>query len=305
MAADVENVAITGEEGAEINGLNVTDPAGEEGFRGAMGIRCCRCRNVTLHGYTFADSANWSHQLDSCDNVLFDGVHVRAGHDGFNIHHCSNVTVRGCVLETGDDCVAGFDARNVLIENTLLNTACNALRLGAANLLVSTCRFVGPGKYPHILEGTHHMHAAIKYYSVQGDVIRENAANWRFIDCTFENPGRLINYDYGSAKGYQTERPLIDLHLERCRVTGADAPSFFKGRADVPGELEFTECEIEYAPAEKYAGTAFVELGDAAALTRRGVRYTAPADSAFFGPRVTEVGEQPEVLKRVEAPATA
>lgn len=33
-------------------------------------------------------------------------------------------------------CVAGFDARNVLIENTLPSTACNALRLGAANLLV-------------------------------------------------------------------------------------------------------------------------------------------------------------------------
>lgn len=61
---------------------------------------------------------------------------------------------------SGDDCVAGFDARNVLIENTLPNAACNALRLGAANLLVHNCCFVGPGEYPHILEGMHHMHAA-------------------------------------------------------------------------------------------------------------------------------------------------
>ena len=156
-AADAEDVAISGEEGSEINGVDCTDPEGEEGFRGAMGIRMCRCRNVRLSGYTFEDSANWSHQLDGCDNVLFDGVRVKAGHDGFNIHHCNNVVVRDCVLETGDDCLAGFDARNVFVENTLFNTACNAIRLGAVNLQVCRCRFVGPGKYPHILEGTHHM----------------------------------------------------------------------------------------------------------------------------------------------------
>ena len=299
--ADVANVAITGEAGSEINGVDCTDPNGEEGFRGAMGIRVCRCKNVTLSGYTFADSANWSHQVDSCDNVLFEGVHVRAGHDGFNIHHCNNVAIRDCVLETGDDCVAGFDARNVLIEHTLLNTACNALRLGAANLLVRDCQFVGPGAYPHILEGTHHMHAAVKYYSIKGDVIREDACNWHIVNCSFENPGRLINYDYGSEKGYQTERPLVDLHFVGCTVNGAGAPSFFKGREDVPGELEFRDCSIEYVPAEKYAGTAFVELGAGAGLDREGVRYEGPADSAFFGPRVTEVGEKAEVLKRVGA----
>ena len=105
----------------------------------------------------------------------------------------------------------------------------------------------------------------------------------------------------GSEKGYQTERPLHDLHFVGCTVTGASAPLFFKGREDVPGELEFRDCSIEYAPAEKYAGTAFVELGAGAGLDREGVRYEAPADSAFFGSRVTEVGEKAEVLKRVGA----
>lgn len=284
--ADAENVAITGEPGSFIDGADCTDPAGEEGFRGAMGIRICRCRNVTLRGYTFERSANWSHQMDSCDNVLAEGVTILGGHDGFNVHHCNNVTIRRCTLKCGDDCVAGFDARNVVVEDSLLNTACNALRLGCANLLVERCDFRGPGKYPHILEGTHHMHAAIKYYSIKGDVIREDACNWRIQDCTFENPGRLINYDYGSEKGYQTERPLVDLHLARCRATGVSMTSFFRGREDVPGLLELADCEIEYAPDADSSGRPFVQLGAGARLIERGVAYSCATGEPLSGPRV-------------------
>ena len=289
--ADAQNVAITGEPGSVIDGVDCTDPAGEEGFRGAMGIRICRCRNVTLSGYTFERSANWSHQIDSCDNVLAENVTILGGHDGFNIHHCNNVTIRRCTLKCGDDCVAGFDARNVVVEDTLLNTACNALRLGCANLLVEHCEFRGPGEYPHILEGTHHMHAAIKYYSIKGDVIREDACGWRIKDCTFTNPGRLINYDYGSEKGYQTERPLVDLHLSGCSATGVSMSSFFNGREDVPGLLELSDCAIEYAPDSESAGSPFVQLGSGAQLIEKNVRYECASGEPFSGPRTVRASE--------------
>lgn len=289
--ADAQNVAIIGEPGSAIDGVDCTDPAGEEGFRGAMGIRICRCRNVTLSGYTFERSANWSHQIDSCDNVLAENVTILGGHDGFNIHHCNNVTIRRCTLKCGDDCVAGFDARNVVVEDTLLNTACNALRLGCANLLVERCEFRGPGEYPHILEGTHHMHAAIKYYSIKGDVIREDACGWRIKDCTFTNPGRLINYDYGSEKGYQTERPLVDLHLSGCSASGVSMSSFFNGREDVPGLLELSDCVIEYVPDAESAGSPFVQLGSGAQLIEKNVRYECASGEPFSGPRIVRASE--------------
>lgn len=300
-AADVENVAITGEPGSAIDGVDCTDPAGEEGFRGAMGIRICRCRNVTLSGYTFERAANWSHQIDSCDNVLAEGVTVLGGHDGLNIHHCNNVTIRRCTLKCGDDCVAGFDARNVVVEDCLLNTACNALRLGCANLLVERCDFRGPGEYPHILEGTHHMHAAIKYYSIKGDVIREDACNWRIRDCTFENPGRLINYDYGSERGYQTERPLVDLHLLRCRATDVSMTSFFRGREDVPGTLELADCSFEYVPDAESAGRPFIQLGPGAALAEKNVAYACATGEPLSGPREVRAEEvvATELLREV------
>lgn len=296
-AADAEEVAITGEEGSTIDGVDCTDPAGEEGFRGAMGIRICRCRNVSLSGYTFKRSANWSHQVDSCANVIFEGVMVLGGHDGFNIHHCTNVEISRCTLKCGDDCIAGFDARNVLVDSCLLNTACNAFRLGAANLFATHCRIVGPGEYPHILEGTYHMHAAIKYYAIKGDTIREDACNWRFADCSFENPGRLINYDYGSEKGYQTERPLHDLHLVRCSATGISQSSFFKGSEKVPGTLELRGCNLQYVPDKANAGKPCIQLGEGAQLIEDQVSYEGK--EPLTGPRIVEASEvTAEVLKK-------
>lgn len=297
--ADAEEVAITGEAGSSISGSDCIDPNGEESFRGAMGIRVCRCHNVVLSGYTFVKSANWSHQVDSCTNVRFEHVTVLGGHDGFNIHHCTNVDIEGCTLKCGDDCIAGFDARNVFMADCYLNTACNALRLGAVNLFVEGCTIAGPGEYPHILEGTHHMHAAIKYYAVKGDTIREDAGNWRFQDCTFTNPGRLLNYDYGSEKGYQTERPLHDLHLVRCRAEGMAQSSFFKGREDVPGTLELEDCTLVYAPDAADADKPCIQLGDGAQLIEKNVSYACNTGEPLSGPRVVEASEvTAEVLKR-------
>ena len=298
-AADAENVAITGEPGSVIDGVDCTDPAGEEGFRGAMLIRMCRCKNVTLAGYTVERAANWSHQMDSCDNILAQNVSILGGHDGFNVHHCNNVTIRRCTLKTGDDCVAGFDARNVLVEDCLLNTACNAIRLGCQNLLVDNCRFVGPGEYPHILDGKYHMHAAVKYYSPAGDTYRGNACNWRLSNCTFDNPGRLINYDFGSPRGYMTERPLLDVHFQDCIVKGATMTSFAKGSDKLPMTLEFRNCELEYAPDADSAGKPFVQMGEADTLLQENVTYVCVSGEPLRGVRVVEQSEVvAEVLEK-------
>ena len=95
---------------------------GEEGFRGPMGMVFCRCRGVTLRGYTYRNAANWCHQLDSCIQVRMDHVTVLGGHDGVNLHHCTQVWIDNCDFRTGDDCIAGYDAENVVVRNCSLNT---------------------------------------------------------------------------------------------------------------------------------------------------------------------------------------
>ena len=284
--ADAQNVSVTGERGSLIDGVDCFDPNGEEGFRGAMGMRICRCRNVVLNGYTFTRAANWSHQIDSSENLLFENVHIEAGHDGFHMHHCNNAVIRDCSISTGDDCIAGIDNHNVIVEHCELNTACNAFRFGGSNLFVSKCHVFGPGKYEHHLEGSCNMHSAVKHFSPDGDTMRENSCSWRFVDCVIENVGRFIHVDHGSAKGYQVNLPLEDVHFEHVKTTGFTLSSFFRGSEDVPGTLGFKDCTFEYTPDQANAGKPFVQLGDGAKLESEETSYTATSGEPFSGPRV-------------------
>ncbi len=107
-AFQAQDIKIIGKCGSVINGQDCYDENGEEKFRGPMGIIFSQCEDITLQGYTFVNSANWSHQLDSCQNIIINNVKIKAGHDGFNLHHCSDIQISDCHLETGDDCVAGY-----------------------------------------------------------------------------------------------------------------------------------------------------------------------------------------------------
>ncbi len=260
-AVEANNVAIIGEEGSEINGSNCADPDGEEKFRGPMGIVMCKCSNVTLRGYKFADSANWSHQLDSCTNVHIKNVTVLAGHDGFNVHHCENVHIENCRMETGDDCIAGYDARNVYIGNCYMSTSCNAFRFGGVNLTVENCTVEGPGTYPHRISGRHNLLYAFEYYSIQDDDIRENSGNWRIRGCKFKNIDGFIHYVFGTEWALQTNKPLENVLVENCEIEGLLKTSEYKGPKSAHGSIIFSDVSIGF---RKEAETdVFLEINDA------------------------------------------
>ena len=205
--------------GSWIDGSDCLDPKGEEGFRGPMGMVFCRCRGVTLRGYTYRNAANWCHQLDSCIQVRMDHVTVLGGHDGINLHHCTQVWIDSCDFRTGDDCIAGYDAENVVVRNCSLNTSCNSFRFGGRNLLVEHCRFWGPGEYPHRSSGRHNTLFAFAYYAFHYDLCRWDSENWVVRNCTFEHLDNLIYYNYGGDWNHNA-RPLRDLTLEHITIRG-------------------------------------------------------------------------------------
>ena len=231
VAFDAENVAVMGEPGAEIDGSDCYDPEGEEKFRGPMGMVFSKCRNVTLKGYTYRNSANWAHQIDSCTGVHMDGVTVLAGHDGVNIHHCVGVRIENCDFRTGDDCIAGYNAQNVIVRNCSLNTACQNFRIGGKNLLIENCRFWGPGEYPHRVSGRHNTLFAFAYYAIAYDDITVDSENWVIRNCTMENLDSLFDYRYGADFTHDA-RPLRDVTFENVTITGLEKPTIFN---PVPG----------------------------------------------------------------------
>ena len=252
VAFEAENVAVIGEEGAVIDGSDCFDPAGEEKFRGPMGMVFSKCRSVTLKGYTYRNAANWAHQLDSCANVCMENVTVLAGHDGINIHHCVGVTIDNCDFRTGDDCVAGYNAENVVIRNCGFNTSCNSFRFGGRNLLVENCRFWGPGKYPHRVSGRHNTIYALEYYAMRYDDIRVDSENWVFRNCTFEGIDGLINYRYGKLWMHDA-RPLRDVTLENVSIHGLSDPAVLIPAAGNPMTLTMKNADMTWrngVPAE-------------------------------------------------------
>lgn len=226
VAFDAENVAVIGEPGSVIDGSDCYDPDGEEKFRGPMGMVFSNCRNVTLKGYTYQNAANWAHQIDSSTCVHMDGVKVLGGHDGINIHHCVGVLIENCDFRTGDDCVAGYNAQNVIVRNCSLNTSCQSFRIGGKNLLVENCRFWGPGAYPHRVSGRHNTLFAFAYYALRYDRVDVDSENWVIRNCTIENLDSLFDYRYGADFTHDA-RPLRDITFENVTITGLCKPTIF------------------------------------------------------------------------------
>ena len=254
VAFDAENVAVIGEPGSVIDGSDCFDPAGEEKFRGPMGMVFSKCRGVTLKGYTYQNAANWAPQLDSCSGVHMENVTVLAGHDGINIHYCVGVTIENCDFRTGDDCVAGYNAENVVIRNCGFNTSCNSFRFGGRNLLVENCRFWGPGEHPHRVSGRHNTIYAIEYYAMRYDDVRVDSGNWVFRNCIVEGIDGLINYR-GSKLWMHEARPLRDVTLENVTVHGLSEVSVLTPAAGNPMTLTMKNVEMTWRNGIPALGT--------------------------------------------------
>jgi polygalacturonase len=112
-----KDIAIIGENGSEINGQNCYDSEGEEHYRGPHAINMWYCENITLRGYTVRDSANWAHAIQNSQNITVKGITVLAGHDGFDVRTCDNISIEDCTFKTGDDCIAGFDNIDITVRN--------------------------------------------------------------------------------------------------------------------------------------------------------------------------------------------
>ena len=227
-----KNISIIGEADSRIDGQDCRDDNGEEHFRGPMGMIFSGCEDIHLEGYTFVNSANWSHQIDSCRNVSVRNVTILAGHDGLNLHHCTGVRVDHCRFETGDDCFAGYDVEDLKVRDCYINTACNAMRLGGYDILFERCVFEGPGHYPHISEGTYETHAVFKYYAMRPDTIRRDGGKIVIRDSSISDVRTLFSYHYGKEELMQNNRPLRDITLENVRISGVKKRSCFKGNGE-------------------------------------------------------------------------
>ncbi len=95
-------------------------------------IKLYDCRNVSLEGVGFTDSAIWCVNLFHCFDVCVNGVNVfgqwRYNTDGIDIVNCQRVHVKNCFVHSFDDSItikgidryAETDNTDMLIENCVI-----------------------------------------------------------------------------------------------------------------------------------------------------------------------------------------
>ena len=158
VAENADDLAITGH--GVIDGNQVFDPTGEERMRGPHAIVFANCRRFTLRDVTIVDAANYAVFFQASDDVEVRNVKVVGGWDGIHWRGaperwCHNVKILGCQFYTGDDSIAGRYWQNTVIQDCLINSSCNGIRLigPATGLTIAHNLFRGPGEQPHRTSG--------------------------------------------------------------------------------------------------------------------------------------------------------
>jgi len=154
LATGAHNVALVGS--GTVDGNHVFNPKGEEHIRGPHAILFENCTRVTVRDIQVKDAGNYAVILRSVDGIDINGIVVHGGWDGINMHDARNATISNCRLFTGDDSLAGAYWENVTVSNCILNSACNPIRVGGRNVLITNCVMYGPGEAEH---GTSLRHA--------------------------------------------------------------------------------------------------------------------------------------------------
>ncbi|MGO8702066.1 MAG: glycoside hydrolase family 28 protein [Limisphaerales bacterium] len=158
VGENVEDAAITGF--GVIDGNKVFDPTGEERMRGPHGIVLVGCRRFALRGVTIVDAANYAIFMEVSDDVEVRDVKIVGGWDGVHWRGapgrwCQNVSIIGCQFYTGDDAIAGRYWNNTVIQDCLINSSCNGIRVigPVTRLTIANNLFRGPGEQPHRTSG--------------------------------------------------------------------------------------------------------------------------------------------------------
>jgi len=264
-AIDARDIAVIGEKGSYINGVNCYYPIGEENFRGPHAINFQRCENVYLEGYTIMHSANWAHAIFNTKHIIARGLKVYGGHDGFDIRTCDDVLIEECNFYTGDDCIAGFDNCDVIIRNCAFDCSCSALRFGGNNVLIENCRSTAPARFGHrcslpreaLATGAltdessrHNMLTFFLYYCDFRADIRKTPGDIVIRNCEIENADGLFELSFDGKHKWCTNRSLSSIVFENCKVTGVNKPIHIYGDANEP--LDFTLNDVQLAAREGY-----------------------------------------------------
>mgnify|MGYP000196261406 CR=1 FL=1 len=128
-------------------------------------IQSYRCQNVLIEGVTILNSPMWEIHPVLCRNVMVSGVRINShgpNNDGCDPESCTDVLIKDCYFDTGDDCIAIKSGRNgdgrrvnvptenVIIQNCEMKDGHGGVTIGSEisgsvrNVFAENCRMDSP-----------------------------------------------------------------------------------------------------------------------------------------------------------------
>ena len=128
-------------------------------------IQPYRCQNVLIEGVTIQNSPMWEIHPVLCRYVTVQGVHINShgpNNDGCDPESCSDVLIKDCYFDTGDDCIAIKSGRNadgrrlktptenIIVQDCFMKDGHGGITVGSEisggvrNLFAENCRLDSP-----------------------------------------------------------------------------------------------------------------------------------------------------------------
>lgn len=108
-AIDAQNVAIVGAGKIIGNPALAGRPRPGSPLRHPALIEFIRCNGIHLEGFSTEYKSMWSVHPTSSENITIKNLTIRStggNGDGIDIDSCKHVTITGCDIATGDDCIS-------------------------------------------------------------------------------------------------------------------------------------------------------------------------------------------------------
>lgn len=257
---------------------------GEGHFIRPCFVEPVRCRNVLIEGITVVDSPMWELHPLYCTNVTIRGVTVRShgkNNDGCDPDSCTDVLIKDCTFDTGDDCIAVKSGRdhdgrrvnipteNVVIQHCRFKDGHGGVTMGSEtsggirNVFAENCEF-----------DSENLDQALRFKSnpARGGFIRDIYIR----NCTIKTAKigihMTLRYTSSGAKEGEFIPVVRDIDIRNCRFESLSKQAIFiEGLSDEAQITDVTIAECTFPKLitpNKITDTARIHLLDNRTIIR-------------------------------------
>lgn len=247
---------------AGARGVPVTERVFGDGHHLRPGlVQFVSCTDVRIDGVTLRNSPMWTIHPVLCTGVMITNVRVESlgpNNDGCNPESCTDVVIRGCHFDTGDDCIAiksgkevrrsadggrgGVPSRDILIEDCVMQAGHGGVTIGSEvsggveGVIVRRCTMDSPD----LKRGLR-----IKSNPERGGYVSD--VHYSDIEIGIVAQAAIeIALDYGNVTQGDHPTPVSEITIERLRVGKAQRALRLIGTADNPiSGVHLIDCHVD------------------------------------------------------------